>query len=154
MRRKKMGLKSVIGIPLIYNDEAIGVLKIGTKKSANYLNNYIRIFQRLEVFIGSELNRKKEKILVIYLMQFRYHLRFRFSRRFLKINKSGCDLIGFSEENILYHNFDEFVHPDDKEIFNDQVTDLEKRKVHSNLKIAMLRVMVILFGLVGIVTQP
>jgi PAS domain S-box-containing protein len=66
-------------------------------------------------------------ILVIYLMH-RYHLRFRFSRRFLKINKSGCDLIGFSEENILYHNFDEFVHPDDKEIFNDQVTDLEKRE--------------------------
>jgi hypothetical protein len=33
-----------------------------------------------------------------------------------------------SEENILYHNFDEFVHPDDKEIFNDQVTDLEKEK--------------------------
>jgi putative methionine-R-sulfoxide reductase with GAF domain len=29
---KKIGLKSVIGIPLIYNDEAIGVLKIGTKK--------------------------------------------------------------------------------------------------------------------------
>jgi hypothetical protein len=48
---KKIGLKSVIGIPLIYNDEAIGVLKIGTKKSANYLNNYIRIFQRLEVLV-------------------------------------------------------------------------------------------------------
>jgi hypothetical protein len=78
-------------------------------------------------------------ILVIYLMQFRYHLRFRFSGRFLKINKSGCDC-GFSEENILYHNFDEFVHPDDKEIFNDQVMSLEKRKVHSNLKIATLRV--------------
>jgi hypothetical protein len=31
-----------MGIPLIYNDEAIGVLS-GTKKSANYLNNYIRI---------------------------------------------------------------------------------------------------------------
>jgi putative methionine-R-sulfoxide reductase with GAF domain len=58
---EKIGLKSVIGIPLIYNDEAIGVLKIGTKKSANYLNNYIRIFQRLEVFIGSELNRKARK---------------------------------------------------------------------------------------------
>jgi hypothetical protein len=57
--RRKIGLKSVIGIPL--NDEAIGVLKIGTKKSANYLNNYIRIFQRLEVFIGSELNRKARK---------------------------------------------------------------------------------------------
>jgi hypothetical protein len=40
---RKIGLKSVMGIPLIYNDETIGVLKIGTKKSANYLNNYIEI---------------------------------------------------------------------------------------------------------------
>jgi PAS domain S-box-containing protein len=74
-----------------------------------------------------------------------------FQGRFLKINKSGCDLIGFSEENILYHNFDEFVHPDDKEIFNDQVTDLEKK---STFKFENRYVTVmILFGLVGIVTQ-
>jgi PAS domain S-box-containing protein len=127
---KKIGLKSVIGIPLIYNDEAIGVLKIGTKKSANYLNNYIRIFQRLEVFIGSELNRKKLENDLSHLFNAIPDIIcvLDFQGRFLKINKSGCDLIGFSEENILYHNFDEFVHPDDKEIFNDQVTDLEKEK--------------------------
>jgi putative methionine-R-sulfoxide reductase with GAF domain len=57
---KKIGLKSVIGIPLIYNDEAIGVLKIGTKKSANYLNNYIRIFQRLEVLVLNSTEKKLE----------------------------------------------------------------------------------------------
>jgi PAS domain S-box-containing protein len=127
---KKIGLKSVIGIPLIYNDEAIGVLKIGTKKSANYLNNYIRIFQRLEVFIGSELNRKKleNDLSLLFNAIPDIICVLDFQGRFLKINKSGCDLIGFSEENILYHNFDEFVHPDDKEIFNDQVTDLEKEK--------------------------
>jgi PAS domain S-box-containing protein len=127
---KKIGLKSVIGIPLIYNDEAIGVLKIGTKKSANYLNNYIRIFQRLEVFIASELNRKKLENDLSHLFNAIPDIIcvLDFQGRFLKINKSGCDLIGFSEENILYHNFDEFVHPDDKEIFNDQVTDLEKEK--------------------------
>jgi PAS domain S-box-containing protein len=127
---KKIGLKSVIGIPLIYNDEAIGVLKIGTKKSANYLNNYIRIFQRLEVFIASELNRKKLENDLSHLFNAIPDIIcvLDFQGRFLKINKSGCDLIGFSEENILYHNFDEFVHPDNKEIFNDQVTDLEKEK--------------------------
>jgi hypothetical protein len=59
--RRKNRIKIRYWHPLIYNDEAIGVLKIGTKKSANYLNNYIRIFQRLEVFIGSELNRKARK---------------------------------------------------------------------------------------------
>jgi hypothetical protein len=58
--RRKNRIKIRYWHPLIYNDEAIGVLKIGTKKSAN-LNNYIRIFQRLEVFIGSELNRKKAR---------------------------------------------------------------------------------------------
>jgi PAS domain-containing protein len=138
---KKIGLKSVIGIPLIYNDEAIGVLKIGTKKSANYLNNYIRIFQRLEVFIGSELNRKKLENDLSHLFNAIPDIIcvLDFQGRFLKINKSGCDLIGFSEENILYHTFDEFVHPDDK-VFNDQVTEFKKRKVHSNLKIAITMV--------------
>jgi hypothetical protein len=58
-----------------------------------------------------------------------------------------------SEENILYHNFDEFVHPDDKEIFNDQVTDLEKKSTFK-FENRYVTVMVILFGLVGIVTQP
>jgi hypothetical protein len=49
-------------------------------------------------------------------------------------------LLGFNEEDILYHTFDEFVHPDDKRIFINQVMSLEKRKVHSNLKIATLPV--------------
>jgi PAS domain S-box-containing protein len=60
-------------------------------------------------------------------MQFQISFAFRFSRRFLKINKSGCDLIGFSEENIST-SFDEFVHPDDKEIFNDQYHGFRKEK--------------------------
>jgi PAS domain S-box-containing protein len=125
---EKIGLKSVMGIPLIYNDETIGVLKIGTKQSANYLNNYIQIFERLEGFIGSELNRKKlENDLshlfnaipdIICVMDFQ--------GRFLKINKTGCVLLGYSEADILYHNFQEFSHPDDKEIFINEVEGLQK----------------------------
>jgi PAS domain S-box-containing protein len=127
---KKIGLKSVMGIPLIYNDETIGVLKIGTKKSANYLNNYIRIFQRLEGFIGSELNRKKLENDLSHLFNAIPDIIcvLDFQGRFLKINKSGCDLLGFNEEDILYHTFDEFVHPDDKEVFINQVMSLEKEE--------------------------
>jgi hypothetical protein len=58
-----------------------------------------------------------------------------------------------SAKNILYHNFGIF-HPDDKEIFNDQVTDLEKEKSTFKFENRYVTVMVILFGLVGIVTQP
>jgi len=125
---KKIGLKSIMGIPLIYNNETVGVLKIGTKKSGNYLNNYIPIFSRLEGFIGSELNRKKlendlSQILnsipdIICVLDFQ--------QRFLKINKSGCDLLGCSEVDILYHNFDEFAHLDHKAILKNKLKTLKK----------------------------
>jgi PAS domain-containing protein len=111
-------------------------------------------FSGLKYLLVLNSTEKLENDLSLYLMQFRYHLRFRFSRRFLKINKSGCDLIGFSEENILYHNFDEFVHPDDKEIFNDQVTDLEKRESTFKFENRYVTSDGDTFGLVGIVTQP
>jgi PAS domain S-box-containing protein len=120
---KKIGLKSVLGIPLVSNDEVIGVLKIGTKKDADYLRKYIQIFKLLEKFIGSELNRKKLENDLIHLFNAVPDIIcvLDFQGRFLKINKSGCDLLGYSEDDILYHAFDEFVHPDDKEIFSNQL---------------------------------
>lgn len=126
---KKIGLKAVLGIPLIFNNEAVGVLKIGTKKSYDYLNNYIQIFKELETFIGSELNRKKlENDLrnlfnaipdIICVLDFQ--------GRFLKINTAGCELLGYSEEELLYHKFDEFVHQEDKGIFKREAK-LHKKK--------------------------
>jgi len=125
---KKIGLKSAMGIPLIYNDEVIGILHVGSKHDSSYLKNYALIFQRLEGFIGLMLNRKKlENDLrnlfkaipdIICLVDFQ--------GKFLKINKAGCDLLGYSQEELLYHTFDEFVHPNDKEIFSNQVKVLEK----------------------------
>ncbi|MBA2611156.1 MAG: PAS domain S-box protein [Bacteroidetes bacterium] len=121
---KKIGLKAVLGIPLIFNNEVVGILKIGIKQFSNYLKKYVLIFQRLERFIGAEINRKKlENDLshlfdaipdIICLMDF--------TGRFLKINKAGCGLLGYTEEEILYHNFNEFLHPDDKADFNTELT--------------------------------
>jgi PAS domain S-box-containing protein len=127
---KKIGLKAVIGIPLIFNDEVIGVLKIGTKHDANYLKNYIPIFKKLEGYIGSELNRKKlENDLsnlfnatpdILCLLDLK--------GKFLKINKAGCDLTGYNEDAILNHELEEFVHPDDKGVFTNVVFQLEKEE--------------------------
>jgi len=123
---KQIGLKSVLGIPLISNDEVVGVLKIGTKQDASHLKKYTEIFKNFEGFIGSEMNRKKlEKDLshlfntipdILCLANFK--------GRFLKINKAGCELLGYSEEEILFHTFDEFVHPEDKDIFTNELLRL------------------------------
>lgn len=127
---KRIGLKAILGIPLIFNNEAVGVLKIGTKQNIHYLNNYVQIFRQLETFIGSELNRKKlENVLsnlfdtipgIICLLDF--------EGRLLKINTAGCELLGYPEEDLLYHNIDEFVHPEHKGLFKKEVKRHKKKE--------------------------
>lgn len=39
-----------------------------------------------------------------------------FSGNFLQINKAGCELLGYDEAELLFHNFEHFVHPEDKEM--------------------------------------
>ena len=123
---KQIGLKSVLGIPLISNDEVVGVLKIGTKNSGNYLKKYTQIFKNLEGFIGSELNRKKLENDLSHLFNTIPDILCLadFKGRFLKINKAACELLGYREEEILFHTFDEFVHPEDKDIFTNKLQRL------------------------------
>jgi PAS domain S-box-containing protein len=125
---KKIGLKSVIGIPLISNDEVIGILHVGSKNDSSYLNNYARIFQKLEGYLGSMLDRKKLENNLTHLFEALPDILclVDFQGKFLKINLAGSDLLGYSQEDILYHTMDEFAHPDDKEIFINQVMGLEE----------------------------
>ncbi|MFT6828511.1 MAG: PAS domain S-box-containing protein [Roseivirga sp.] len=127
---KKIGLKSVIGIPLFSNNEVIGILNVGSKHDASYLRNYTRIFKELEGVVGSELNRKKLENDLSHLFNVIPDIIcvMDFQGKFLKINKTGCDLLGYCEEEILYHNFQEFAHPDDKGIFINEVDGLEKEQ--------------------------
>lgn len=140
---KKIGLKSVIGIPLFSNDEVIGILNVGSKHDASHLNKHTRIFKRLEGFIGSMLKQKKLKNDLSHLFNAIPDIIcvMDFQGKFLKINNAGCELLGLSEENILYHNFEEFkfedpVHPENKNSFRDQVLDLDEGGIDSNLKTA------------------
>ncbi len=126
----KIGLKAVLGIPLIFNNEAVGVLNIGSKKGADHLKKYTPVFKHLEDFIGSELNRKKLENDLNHLFDSIPDILCLadFEGRFLKINKAGCVLLGYTEEEILYNAFDKFAHPDDKDIFTNEMRRLEHRE--------------------------
>ena len=84
----------------------------------------MQIFKRLKTFIGSELNRKKLENDLSHLFDAIPDILclLDFKGKFLKINKSGCELLGYKEEEILYHNFIEFIHPEDKELSNNELT--------------------------------
>lgn len=124
----KIGLKSIVGIPLLFNNEVMGVLKIGTKQNSAYLKKYIPLFERLEHFIGSELNRKKLENDLLHLFDSIPDILclIDFNERFLKINKAGCDVLGYDVEEIIQKQFGKFVHPDDSGKLLQHLSELEE----------------------------
>ena len=113
---EKTALKNAAGFPLIHNNNIVGVLLITTQKESNHLNKHIKLFEQLKKFIGSEINRKKLENDLGYLYDTIPDILCvtDLQGRFLKINKAACDLLGYTEEEIIYNTFDKFVHPDDK----------------------------------------
>ncbi|CAM4145051.1 PAS domain S-box protein [Flavobacterium antarcticum] len=124
----KIGLKAVLGIPLLFNNEVMGVLKIGTKQNSAYLKTYGPIFERLEHFIGSELNRKKLENDLNHLFDAVPDILclVDFKGRFLKINKAGSDILGYDLEEIINAHLSKFVHPDDKDKLLQHLTAVEE----------------------------
>ncbi len=125
---KKINLKTILGIPLINQNEVIGVLLVGSKQGANSLKKHARLFSNFHEFIGLEINRKKLETDLHHL----YHsipdivCVTDFQGQFLKMNPSGCHLLGYTEQEILYHSFDEFVFPADKDIYAQELSNLGK----------------------------
>ncbi len=124
---KQIGLKSAIGIPLTSNNEVIGVLMVGTKKSSKHLANNTEVLQGLNGYLGSELKRKiLEKDLSHLIDSIPDMITVGdFTGRFLKINKAGCEILGYTEKEILNQSFEQFIHPEDKEIAYNELKRLE-----------------------------
>ncbi|HQT22765.1 MAG: hypothetical protein B7X86_11075 [Sphingobacteriales bacterium 17-39-43] len=133
---KKAGISSLIAAPLLFNDAVVGVLKLGSQKEITQLNKYLKILPRLELFIGSEINRKSLETNLNHLFEAIPDIisLADFQGRFLKMNKAGCELLGYSEEEILFHNFNEFVHPDDTEITVREIQKLKEGKTSLNFE--------------------
>ncbi|MBC5841890.1 PAS domain S-box protein [Flavobacterium sp. F-380] len=125
---KTIGLQTILGIPLIYNEEVVGLLLIGIKNKSQYFKNYSRIFKKIEQFVGSELIRKQLENDLSHLFNAIPDVLCLsdFNGKFLKINKWGCELLGYAKEEILFHNLIEFVHPDDRESTFIEMNKLEK----------------------------
>lgn len=138
---KKIGLKSVLGVPLISKNEVHGVLTIGTKQNTHLLKKYSRIFKRLEGFIGSELKRTMLENDLSHLFDAIPDIVSvgDFQGRFLTINKAGSELMGYSEEEILYQTFEKFIHPEDRTIALEELSRLASGQTTFNFEVRFIR---------------
>lgn len=122
----KAGIKTALGIPLFWAKQVVGILIIGTGHQIDYLKKYLLVFEQLEQFIGSEISRKKLENDLHHLYQAIPDILCvgDLQGKLLKINKAGSELLGYEEEELLFRSFDEFVHPDDKDISTYEVLKL------------------------------
>jgi PAS domain S-box-containing protein len=122
---KETGLESAMGIPLIYNEEVLGVLLLGSKKSGDVLDSTKYLFSDLETIIGSELKRKQleEDYNQIFNTAPDIICMIDFEGSFKRINPEGSKLLGYSEDELLNMPYIEFVHPDDRAVFKNQLEE-------------------------------
>ena len=125
---KKIGIKSTLGIPLFANNQIVGVLIIGSKNGYKHFNKFLQTFKLLEGFVGSEISRKKSETDLSRLFNSIPELVSTgdFKGRFLQINKAGCKLFGYTEDEIIGQSFEKFIHPDDLAICYEELKSLEK----------------------------
>lgn len=125
---KSAGLNSILGIPLTHHGELVSILVLGTSEGKEKLTKSERFFEKLDPFLGSEIYRKKLEGNLSHLYDAIPDLicLADFQGRFLRINKAGCDLLGYEEEELLFHSFDEFVHPEDRGISRAEVMKLSE----------------------------
>jgi PAS domain S-box-containing protein len=117
------GIKSAIGVPLLHQDTIVGVMVVGSTEHKESLLPFASILSKMETFVGSEINRKR---LELELRQLFHDLPDMVCLRALdghwvRTNQACVDILGYSAEELASNDPNQFVHPDDRHIFAEQV---------------------------------
>jgi len=124
------GLRSLMAVPLIYRNEAIGVLHFRSKKPNAYTGQDLRLAERIggqisgAIAVAQLYQELKETETSLRESESRFRAIFEKAAvgvaeieigtgRFLTVNRWFCELVGRTEEELLATNFQAITHPDD-----------------------------------------
>lgn len=127
---EKAGIKSLIAIPLMHNDNLLGGLLIGTEKAKSTLSMNLDLFLKLESTIGSELSRKKTEVELSQIFNFTPDMICvaGFDGYIKQINPAGLALLGYSLEEIRSRPIKSFVHEEDQSLTEENQNKLYNGK--------------------------
>jgi len=120
---KKAGIATMYSIPIIYNDEVIGILVFGNNKNEQLAAHLTGLLEHMCIHIGAEIKRKQVENELNQIFSFAPDIICiaGLDGYFKKINPAACELLEYSEAELLAQPFNEFVHPDDKDKTYDQL---------------------------------
>jgi PAS domain S-box-containing protein len=123
------GLRSLIGIPLIYKDEAIGVLQFRSKTPDAYTEQDLLLAERIGAQIAGAIANAKlfsdgmRAEVMLRESEERYRNLFDNANEAIFVAQDGklafinpmtARMIGYSGEDLVSRSFVEFIHPDDR----------------------------------------
>ena len=112
----RAGLQSACGIPLIHNDQIIGVFSFFTSASIINYQKVEMLFKHISSQIALEIKRKQAERELEQLFTHAPDIVTiaGLDGYFKKVNPAFCTMLGLTEEEILATPFMEMIHPDDR----------------------------------------
>ncbi len=123
---KKTGIQSFCSLPIITNNEVIGVLVLGSAMDETLSDKFSIILKNLGIHIGDEIRRKQLEHELVQIFNFAPDIICisDFEGYFKKVNPAACKLLEYSEEELKAVPHTEFVHPEDKDKTGKEITSL------------------------------
>ncbi len=113
---KRAALKTAVGLPLVYNDEFIGVLILFHQEKGESLLENVAFRTGFCQHLSSEIKRKQldQELKQIFSFAPDVISVAGTDGYFKKINPAACEMLEYSEEELLSKPVSDFVHPDDR----------------------------------------
>lgn len=122
---KKAGLKSAMGLPLFHKDKVVGVLLVCANTQNFFSPSLVEQYEPLQYNLGDEIKRKQQEEEMFLLFHSAPEIMAIVSpdRYFVKVNPAFCNLLGYTEKELLEQPFDSFVHPNDLQKTNSEYSE-------------------------------
>ncbi len=111
-------------MPLLYNNEVIGVLAFGLDYEVKDTSKYFNLFKKLGDYLSSEIKRKQLEQELNQMFNFAPDLilTIGLDGRFKRVNPTACQLLGYTQEELCGEHFTYFVHPEDRDKSKNEIS--------------------------------
>lgn len=122
----KYGLKTLIGLPLLYNNEVIGVLAFGLDHEVINTAKYKTLLKKVGDYLSPEIKRKQLELELNQMFNFAPDLIviIGLDGCFKRVNPATCQLLGYTKEELYAEPYVHFIHPQDREQSTNEITRL------------------------------
>jgi PAS domain S-box-containing protein len=126
--QKYQEFKTIFSLPLIHNNEVVGVFILGIGNKAPSTGTPNAFFETLSLQMGAEIKRKQleQELDQIFNHAPDIICMSAMNGYFVKVNPAMSRILGYTEEELLNTPYTDFLHPDDRNVSLTKLERLEK----------------------------